>query len=132
MKTLVEHIRLSKQARDQLITLKRHTGIRHWNVLCRWAYCLSIAEPSAPPLTKMSGDLGVEIAWPVFAGEHSEALLCLLKWRCHKDEIPMNETSCSTYLRCHIQRGLSYLTADKRIRNIGSLVSLCDKFPEHR
>ena len=29
----IEHIRLSQQARDQLITLKRRTGIAHWNVL---------------------------------------------------------------------------------------------------
>ena len=33
----VEHIRLSKQAKNQLIKLKRVTGIEHWNVLCRWA-----------------------------------------------------------------------------------------------
>ncbi|MGH9941519.1 MAG: DndE family protein [Pyrinomonadaceae bacterium] len=31
----IEHIRLSQQAKEQLIKLKRTTGIQHWNVLCR-------------------------------------------------------------------------------------------------
>ena len=33
----IEHIRLSQHAKDQLIKLKRVTGIDHWNELCRWA-----------------------------------------------------------------------------------------------
>ena len=39
--TAIDHIRLSQQAKDQLIKLKRVTGIEHWNVLCRWALCVS-------------------------------------------------------------------------------------------
>ena len=50
----LEHIRLSQTARDQLITLKRRTGIAHWNVLCRWAFCRSLAEPAPPPSIKDS------------------------------------------------------------------------------
>ena len=49
----IEHIRLSQQARDQLITLKRRTGIAHWNVLCRWALCRSLAEPAPPPAVRL-------------------------------------------------------------------------------
>jgi len=124
MKTPVEHIRLSKQARDQLMTLRKNTGIKHWNVLCRWAFCLSIAEPSKPTTIKQSGEVGVEITWPVFAGELSDTLLCLLKWRCQRDGVNDDVSSCSTYLRCHIQRGLGYLTADKRVRGIGSLADI--------
>ena len=33
--TILDNIRLSQKAKDQLIRLKRHTGIEHWNVLCR-------------------------------------------------------------------------------------------------
>ena len=33
----IEHIRVSQHAKDQLIRLKRVTGIKNWNVLCRWA-----------------------------------------------------------------------------------------------
>jgi DNA sulfur modification protein DndE len=55
----IDHIRLSKQAREQLIRLKRHTGIEHWNVLCRWAFCRSLAEPSVPPPAKIPADSNV-------------------------------------------------------------------------
>ncbi|WP_077953634.1 DndE family protein [Salmonella enterica] len=45
----IEHVRLSEKAKQQLITLKRRTGIDNWNVLCRWAFCLSLAEKAVPP-----------------------------------------------------------------------------------
>ena len=50
----IEHIRISRTARDQLITLKRRTGIMHWNVLCRWALCRSLAEPAPPPAIRLT------------------------------------------------------------------------------
>jgi DNA sulfur modification protein DndE len=44
----IKQIRLSSQARDQLIRLKTKTGIAHWNILCRWAFCLSLKQPAVP------------------------------------------------------------------------------------
>lgn len=44
----VEHVRVSQQAKDHLVRLKRITGIKNWNVLCRWALCVSLAEESTP------------------------------------------------------------------------------------
>ena len=41
----LKQIRLSSQAKEQLIRLKTRTGIQQWNILCRWAFCLSLAEP---------------------------------------------------------------------------------------
>lgn len=124
MRSPVEHIRLSKQARDQLITLKRSTGIKNWNTLCRWAFCMSLSEPTMPPLGKPSAEQGVEMTWAVFAGENSDVLSALLKLRCHKDGLPADESTWSNYLRAHIHRGLGFLSAEKRIRSIVSLVSL--------
>ena len=63
---VVEHIRLSQKAKDQLIKLKRNTGIEQWNVLCRWAFCLSLSEASAPRVTKIPSDSNVEMSWKVF------------------------------------------------------------------
>ena len=57
----IEHIRLAQTARDQLVTLKRRTGIAHWNVLCRWALCRSLAEPAPPPAVKLVLDSSVEM-----------------------------------------------------------------------
>ena len=63
---LLEHIRLSEQARDQLIKVKRYTGIPHWNTLCRWAFCVSLAEPSPPAPAKIPADSSVEMNWRTF------------------------------------------------------------------
>ena len=39
---------ISSQAKDQLIRLKMRTGISQWNILCRWAFCLSLQQPNPP------------------------------------------------------------------------------------
>src|SRR5262245_45876871 len=66
MKAPVDPVRVSARGREQLIKLKRQTGIEHWNVLCRWALCCSLREPSVPPRESLKTEGGVEIAWKVF------------------------------------------------------------------
>src|SRR4051812_42843201 len=44
----IKQIRLSSQAKDQLTRLKAKTGIGQWNILCRWAFCLSLRQPAPP------------------------------------------------------------------------------------
>jgi DNA sulfur modification protein DndE len=39
MEPPIDRIRISQNAREQLLKLKRATRIEHWNVLCRWALC---------------------------------------------------------------------------------------------
>ena len=46
----IKQFRLSAQAREQLIRLKTRTGIGQWNILCRWAFCLSVGQPTPPTL----------------------------------------------------------------------------------
>lgn len=45
---VVKQIKLSSQAKDRLGRLKGKTGIKNWNVLCRWAFCYSLGEYSMP------------------------------------------------------------------------------------
>ena len=68
----VEHIRLSQQAKVQLVKLKRVTGITHWNVLCRWALAISLAEQSTPSTAKIPADSNVEMSWRVFGGRYAD------------------------------------------------------------
>lgn len=119
----IEHIRLSKQAREQLIRLKRHTGIEHWNILCRWAFCRSLAEKSVPPPAKIPADSNVEMSWRVFGGRHADLYLALLKQRCVVDGIPVNDEELATQFRLHLHRGIAYLANDRRIRDIGGLIA---------
>ncbi|MES3150898.1 DNA sulfur modification protein DndE [Sphingomonas faeni] len=113
----LEHIRLSKQAREQLIRLKRHTGIEHWNVLCRWAFCRSLAEPNVPPPSRIPADSNVEMSWRVFGGRNHEIYLALLKERCLRDGFELDGETLDGQFRLHLHRGIAYLAGDKRIRD---------------
>ncbi|MBI2388621.1 MAG: DNA sulfur modification protein DndE [Deltaproteobacteria bacterium] len=117
----IETIRLSQQARDQLLRLKRSTGIKNWNVLCRWAFCTSIAETSKPTTTKIPADSEVEMTWKVFGGQHHEVYLALLKARCSQDGLSLSDDVLATQFRVHLHRGIGYLFADRRIRDVGGL-----------
>src|SRR5215813_2208067 len=117
-----EHIYLSQQGKDQLTKLKRLTGIKHWNVLCRWAFGVSLAKPTAPSVTKIVGDSSVEMTWKVFGGQYQEIYLALLKERCRQDGLKLSEDVIATQFRLHLHRGIAYLAADANIRNIAGLM----------
>lgn len=120
----VEHIRLSKQAREQLIRLKRHTGIEHWNVLCRWAFCRSLAEPTPPPPSKIPADSNVEMSWRVFGGRHADLYLALLRARCMRDGLEPQGEELAMQFRLHLHRGIAYLANDRDLRDIGAMMRL--------
>lgn len=69
---IVKHFKLSQPEKDRLIRIKAKTGIQNWNVLCRWALCWSLAEPSIPGGVDPLSDSNVEMDWSTFAGEYSE------------------------------------------------------------
>ena len=72
---IVKHFKLSQPEKDRLIRIKAKTGIQNWNVLCRWALCWSLAEPSIPGGIDPLSDSNVEMDWSTFAGEYSEKCL---------------------------------------------------------
>lgn len=122
MSAPVEHIRLSQQAKDQLLRLKRKTGIQHWNVLCRWAFCISLLEPGIPPPAKIPADSSVEMTWKVFGGVYADIYLALLKQRCQQDKLGTAEDVIATQFRLHLHRGIGYLAADRQLNNIAALL----------
>jgi DNA sulfur modification protein DndE len=125
----LEHIRVSQSARDQLIMLKRRTGINHWNVLCRWALCRSLTEPAPPPAVKLTLDSNVEMTWRVFAGNHGDELWALLRYRCHQDGLGLDEETLVQQFRLHLHRGIGYLFGDSRVTDIAGLASLALEEP---
>ena len=122
----IEHIKLSQGAKDQLIKLKRVTGIEHWNVLCRWALCVSLAEKSVPPAAKVPADSNVEMSWKVFGGRYADLYLALIKERCLRDGLDTDADTLVQQFRLHLHRGIAYLAANKKLRKIDDLVSLAD------
>ncbi len=75
----IKQIRLSAQAREQLIRLKTRTGITQWNILCRWAFCLTLQQATPPTPIEIPADSNVEMEWQVFGGETHELYMALLK-----------------------------------------------------
>ena len=119
----LEHIRLSQQARDSLVKLRRYTGIPHWNSLCRWAFCLSVAESSPPAPAKIPADSSVEMTWKTFGGAYADLYWALLRERCHRDGLELTEENLATQFRLHLHRGIGYLAAHRQLRSIAGLYS---------
>ena len=121
----IETIRLSEEAKQRLITLKRRTKIEHWNILCRWAFCLSLSEKSSPAEVNAPTDSNVEMSWRTFAGSENEQLLwALLKVRCIQDNLSIDEDTLADQFKRHLHRGIGYLFAQKDIQGIENLLKL--------
>lgn len=120
----LERVRISKTAEDQLVKLKRSTKVKQWNILCRWALCRSLAEPSVPSPVPIKTNSNVEIAWNVFGGEIADILLIALKQRCHQDGLGTEKDTLKEQFTLHLHRGIGYLAGDNQIEQIEDLVAL--------
>ena len=89
---IIKQIRLSNQSKDKLARLKGKTGIKNWNVLCRWAFCYSLSENTVPTDIEIVLDSNLEMSWYTFAGEFSDLYDALLiEWCIEKGIEPTSE-----------------------------------------
>ena len=124
MEPPIDRIRLSQTAKDQLTKLKRNTKIDQWNILCRWAFCRSLAESSIPSPVPIPADSNVEMTWRIFGGEIADFLLIALKQRCHNDGLGTDKETLASQFRLHLHRGIGYLAGDPSIKKIEDLIAL--------
>lgn len=123
MEALIERVRLSTTAKEQLIKLKRLTKIEQWNILCRWAFCYSLAEPSLPTVVPINLDSNVEMSWYTFGGETADILLLALKKRCDRDGLNTDRETLKNQFILHLHRGIGYLAGESELKNIEDLVA---------
>lgn len=121
---IVRQFRLSNHAKERLSRLKGKTGIKNWNVLCRWAYCYSLKENTIPTPENIDGDSNVEMSWYTFAGEYSDLYEALIIAWCKKMDIPTDNETMAKYIKMHIERGISYLSGTNFIRELDDLLRL--------
>ena len=124
MEPPLDRIKLSQTTKEQLTKLKRSTKIEQWNILCRWAFCRSLSEPSIPSPVPIPADSNVEMTWRVFGGEMSDILLIALKQRCHNDGLGTERETLANQFRLHLHRGIGYLAGDPNIKKIEDLVAV--------
>lgn len=116
----IETVRLSEKAKNQLITIKKNTKIENWNVLCRWALMLSLAEDSIPPHEEIVTNSNVEMTWKIFGGEYSDIYMAMLKQRVYMDYENSENKELKYYFKLHLHRGISYLL--NKSKDIDNLV----------
>lgn len=115
----LDSVRISQSGRDQLIRLKRHTGIQNWNVLCRWAFCLSLKDETSPSHSPIVTDSNIEMSWKTFGGTHEEIFRGLVQIRARQDRFETVDAA----LTAHLHRGLNMLLS-KEIRSIEDLLAI--------
>ncbi len=124
MENLIKKFTICETAKEQLIQLKRNTKIEQWNILCRWAFSCSLAEPSMPTSLPVSKNSNVELTWEVFGGEIADILLIALKQRCYQDGLGTEPEILKQQFRLHLYRGIGYLAGNDNLKNIEDLIGL--------
>ena len=121
---IVKQVRLSQKSKDQLARLKSRTGIKNWNVLCRWALCYSLSENTMPTDLPIIADSNVEMSWYTFGGEYSDLYDALMIAWCKRMNLPTDEETLSKYFKLHLERGIAHLSGTNFIKNLDDLVHL--------
>ena len=122
MSALIERVKLTAAAKQQLSTLKRRTGIEHYNVIGRHALCSSLANKTKVPNEVLQYAGGLEIDWKTFAGDSEATLTNILIMRAIADEGEPGPAAVRRILQAHLHRGLSYLVSDPKSFGSGGLV----------
>lgn len=120
---MIERVKLTAAAKQQLITLKRRTGIEHYNTICRHALALSLSNSAPAPIENLQFVNGLEIDWSIFAGGCEDTYLNIIIVRATQELGDSSEINVRQTLSSHLHRGLSYLTSrqDPEISVISAL-----------
>lgn len=124
---IIKQVRLSQQAKDQLSRLKAKTGIKNWNILCRWALSYSLAEKTLPADIPLATDSNLEMSWYTFGGSYYEVYEALIKAWCLDMNLATDDDTIAKYFRLNIERGIAYLCGTGFIKSIDDLLYLAVK-----
>ena len=120
MSAPIERVRLSAAAKQHRSTLKRRTGIEHYNVSCRLALCASLTNSTKVPDEALQYSGGSEIEWKTFAGETEATLTNLMILRALRDEEVASASAVCKVLQAHVHRGFG-------VPSSGPNITLCKR-----
>lgn len=123
----MKQIRLSQRSKEKLSRLKGKTGIKNWNILCRWAICYSLSEKTIPTDVEIPADSNLEMSWYTFGGEYSDLYDALVRAWCIEMGLPTDDAALQKYFRLNLERGIAHLSGTGFIKSLDDLISLAVK-----
>jgi DNA sulfur modification protein DndE len=117
----LNRLRISEEVSSRLSILKGRTGLTP-NILCRVGFCLSLNDPAPPALEDYPADTQKEIDRHTLTGPWDRLVVALIRERCHRDGLPLDNETLTGQFRAHINRGVLLLY--KRVRSLNDLAQL--------
>ena len=124
---IMKQIRLSQRSREKLSRLKGKTGIKNWNILCRWALCYSLSEKTIPTDVEIPADSNLEMSWYTFGGEYSDLYDALVCAWCIEMGLPTDDATLQKYFHLNLERGIAHLSGTGFIKSLDDVISLAVK-----
>ena len=105
----IEVVRLSQSDKDLLSKIKRKTGVDSWNVLCRWALTVALAQPNAVYVKGPEKRDSVEIKWDTFAGKNNSIYRGILLVKYSEYNQHSSVLSLNDFFHSALSKGISIL-----------------------
>tara|TARA_B100001057_G_scaffold57249_1_gene50757 strand:- start:1704 stop:2075 length:372 start_codon:yes stop_codon:yes gene_type:complete len=118
----IDLLRTSANVRNSLTRIKTITGIPNWNIICRWALCLSLKQTSLPREVDEKLD-GIEIDYDILVGKNKSIYTQLLINNLISHKVEIDKKNLTKYLYAHVNRGVNIIYTNK-LKDISGLFKL--------
>ena len=122
MDLTIDNLKTSTNLKNSLTRIKTNTGIANWNVICRWALCLSLKQTSLPREVDEKLD-GVEIDYDILVGKNKTIYTQLLINNLITHKVEINKRNLTKFLNAHVNRGANIIYTNK-LKDISGLFKL--------
>jgi len=122
MDLTIDILRTSSNVKSSLTRIKTITGISNWNIICRWAFCLSLKQTSLPREVEEKLD-GVEIDYDTLVGKNKSIYTQLLINNLVAHKVVVDKKNLTKYLYAHVNRGVNIIYTNK-LKDILGLFNL--------
>ena len=112
MNFTIDLLRTSANVRNSLTRIKTITGIPNWNIICRWAFCLSLKQTSLPREVDEKLD-GIEIDYDTLVGKNKSIYTQLLINNLISHKVEIDKKNLTKYLYAHVNRGVNIIYTNK-------------------
>jgi len=121
MDLTIDILRTSSNVKSSLTRIKTITGISNWNIICRWALCLSLKQTSLPREVEEKLD-GVEIDYDTLVGKNKSIYTQLLINNLVAHNVVVDKKNLTKYLYAHVNRGVNIIYTNK-LKDISGLMA---------